>query len=131
MSFNHAVVWLDNQEAHVIHFNADASDTEIIKTKSKHPHLHHHAGTLGSGNVLPDDHYLHEVVKGIADTKEVLIVGPGSAKLKLIKHMHGHDPKVAEKIVGVETVDHPTDPQLLAYAKKYFVKVDGMLGDNF
>jgi hypothetical protein len=33
--------------------------------------------------------------------------------------------------VGVETVDHPTDPQLLAFAKKYFLKVDNMRGDNF
>ena len=131
MSFNHAVVWIDHLEAHVIHFSADASDTDIIKTKSKHPHLHHHAGTLGSGNVISDDNYLHEVAKNISDAREVLIVGHGSAKMQLIKHIHEHDPKVAEKIVGVETVDHPTDPQLLAFAKKYFIKADGMLGDNF
>lgn len=131
MSFKHAVVWIDNREAHVIHFNAETSDAEVIKTQSKHPHLHHHAGTLGSGNVTNDEHYLHAVTQGIADAQEVLVVGPGSAKLKLLKHIHGHDPKVTEKIVGVETVDHPTDPQLLAFAKKYFVKVDRMLGDNF
>lgn len=131
MSFNHAVVWIDHKEAHVIHFNAEASDTEIIKTRSKHLHLHHHRGTLGSGNVLSDDPYLHEVVKAIADAKEILVVGPGSAKMKLIRHIHGHDADVSGKIVGVETVDHPTDPQLIAFAKKYFVRVDRLRGDNF
>jgi hypothetical protein len=30
------------------------------------------------------------------------------------------------KIVGVETVDHPTDRQIIAYASKYFAKSDRM-----
>jgi hypothetical protein len=30
--------------------------------------------------------------------------------------------------VGVETVDHPTDGQIMAYAKTYFVGVDNMKG---
>ena len=33
----------------------------------------------------------------------------------------------AEKVVGVETVDHPSDGQLVAYARKYFVAKDRML----
>jgi hypothetical protein len=32
--------------------------------------------------------------------------------------------------VGIETVDHPTDGQLLAYAKKYFAKADALKGDT-
>jgi hypothetical protein len=38
---------------------------------------------------------------------------------------------VAQKILGVETVDHPTDPQLLAYAKKCFLRIDALKGDDF
>jgi hypothetical protein len=45
----------------------------------------------------------------------------------LIKHLHAHDPKIADKVVGVETIDHPTDGQLVAYARKYFVAKDRML----
>ena len=30
--------------------------------------------------------------------------------------------------MGVESVDHPTDGQLVAYARKYFVAKDRMLG---
>ena len=29
-------------------------------------------------------------------------------------------------IVGVETVDHPSDPQLVAHAKNYFMAADRM-----
>jgi stalled ribosome rescue protein Dom34 len=131
MSFNHAIVWIDHREAHVIQFNADASETETIKTHSKHQHLHHHQGTLGSGRIATDPAYLQAVIESLAGVKEVLVVGPGSAKLELIKHVHHHAPQVAEKIIGVETIDHPTDPQLLAYAKRYFLKIDKMRGDNF
>ena len=29
--------------------------------------------------------------------------------------------------MGIETLDHPTDPQLLAYAKHYFIRIDRMI----
>ena len=34
---------------------------------------------------------------------------------------------MAELVVGVETVDHPSDGQLIAYARKYFVARDLLL----
>jgi stalled ribosome rescue protein Dom34 len=126
MSLSHAVVWIDHQEAHVIQFNAEASESEIIKTKSKHKQVHQKAGVLGSGHNSSDQNYLHQVVQAVSEAGEILIVGPGSAKLELFKHAHNHDVKISEKIVGIETVDHPTDAQLLAHAKKYFVKADNM-----
>jgi hypothetical protein len=129
MSFKHAVVWVDHQEAHIIHFNAEEKMNKIIKSNSKHPHLHHKAGSSGSGHTAADESYLHEIISAVSDAQEILIVGPGSAKLKLVRHASKHDHKVADKIVAVETVDHPSDAQLLAYAKKYFVPVDIMLGD--
>ena len=58
---------------------------------------------------------------------EILIVGPGHAKLELIKHIHSHDQGVSDKVIGVETVDHPSDAQLVAFARKYFVAKDRIL----
>lgn len=129
MSFNHAVVWIDHQEAHVIEFNADSYENHTIKTRSKHPHLHHKSGAVGAGNNDAPESYLHAVIDAVADVGEILIVGPGSAKLELIRHATKHDTEVTTRIVAVETVDHPDDAQLLAYAKKYFVRVDNMKGD--
>jgi len=126
MPLSHVVVWLDHQEAHVIQFNADTHENSTITTRSKHGHIHQKAGVVGCGHAATDQNYLHEVAATVAGCGEILIVGPGSCKLELIKHMNRHDPAIAEKVVGVETVDHPSDGQLLAYAKKYFLRVDNM-----
>ena len=130
MSFNHAVVWIDHTEAHVLHFTADAAENEKISAHSKHKKVHTKSGIPGSGHSPEDQKYYHEVAHAVADAAEILIVGPSSAKLALMKHMHKHDAAVADKVVGIESIDHPTDGQLLAYARHYFVKVDQMRGDT-
>jgi hypothetical protein len=50
----------------------------------------------------------------------VLITGPANAKTELVKHIERHVPTLSARIVGVETVDHPTDGELVAHARKYF-----------
>ena len=127
MSLNHAVIWIDHKEAHVMFLSQDAREAEIIKTKSTHSHLHHKANEVGSGRVSLDVKYLHSVMQAVKESKEILILGPGSAKLELIKHAHQHDQQIAANIVGVETVDHPSDKEILAYARKFFYKADQML----
>ena len=127
MSLNHAVIWIDHQEAHVMFLSEAASEAEVIRSKSTHTHLHHKGGEVGSGRLQLDEKYLHSVINAVNETKEILVIGPGSAKLELIKHAHQHDPRIAANIVGVETVDHPTDKEILAYARKFFYKADQML----
>jgi stalled ribosome rescue protein Dom34 len=90
--------------------------------------LHSRSGTLGSGKLPEDKQYYHAVVEALKGAEEILVVGPAQAKLQLIKHMHAHDQAVADKVVGVESIDHPTDGQLVAYARKYFAAKDRMLG---
>lgn len=120
----HVVVWLDHSEAHVIHFNRDESQTDIIKSATK-PHLHVKAG--GNGGRSADDRaYLEQVVSAVKDAQEILITGPGTEKTVLYKYMLKQHPNVAEKVVTVESSDHPTDNQLLAYARKFFVAADRM-----
>lgn len=120
----HVVVWLDHSEAHVIHFNRDESQTDIIKSASK-PHLHVKAG--GNGGRSADDRaYLEQVISSVKDAQEILITGPGTEKTVLYKLMLKQHPSVAEKVVSVESSDHPTDNQLLAYARKFFVASDRM-----
>ena len=126
MSTNHVAIWIDHKEAHILYF--DAAKNEIVKANSEHPHLHHKAHEMGSGKAPAETHYFHTVINAVADVNEILIVGPGSAKTELLKHAIAHDPAIAKKIVGVETVDHPTDGQVLNYAKAYFHKVDRLIG---
>lgn len=121
---NHVVIWIDHKEAHVIHFTPDASESELIKTHSTHPHLHVKSGIPGAGHAAESAPYFAEVANAIKESLEILIVGPGFEKLELMKYLLKHQPQVGEKVLSVETIDHPTDHQLLAYARKYFVRAD-------
>ncbi|MBI1889825.1 MAG: translational machinery protein [Burkholderiales bacterium] len=120
MKFGHVVVWLDQAEAHIIHFNREEASAELVKSS-----FHHLKAGVGAQHGSSEQAaYLEEVVKTLADADEILIVGPGLEKLTLVKYLLKHHHGVSEKVVGVETVDHPSDGQLLAYARKYFVRAD-------
>lgn len=127
MSHLHAVVWLDHSEAHVMHISPDDVEKSVIHPAEPHLHLHARSGTLGSGRKIEDQVYYHAIVQALAGAQEILVLGPAQAKLQLIKHIHAHDHGMADKVVGVETVDHPSDAQVVAYARKYFLAKDRML----
>lgn len=126
MPFNHVVVWLDHTEAHIIHFNRDTAEFTVIKTGEVTPRLHIKSGIPGSGRTAENSAYLNDIAGSVKDAQEILIVGPGLEKMSFIKHLQKQHRDTADKVVGVETVDHPSNGQLLAYAKKYFYKVDMM-----
>jgi stalled ribosome rescue protein Dom34 len=126
-SHYHAVIWIDHREARVFHFSA--ADVERLVLHPDHPtrHIHHKANSIGSGNAAEDRNFFQAVVGSIADCGAVLITGPGSAKDELVKHIDQHAPRLMKIITGVETVDHPSDAQLVAFAQHYFKAEDRML----
>jgi stalled ribosome rescue protein Dom34 len=70
-------------------------------------------------------HYFHEIIDAHKDAKEILIVGPGTAKTHLMSHVEAHKHNdFKKKVVGVQNMDHPTDNQILAEARKFFTKHD-------
>src|SRR3954465_8079941 len=113
-SFNHAVVWLDQAEAHVIHFSRNAAESETIKTTSQHKK----DGVQSNNRAADSTAYMDDVAAALLTAKEILIVGPGQEKLAFIKHLNKSHAETADKVVSVETVDHPNDGQLLEYARK-------------
>lgn len=127
MSHYHAVVWLDHSEAHVMHITPDDVEKSVVQPTNPHKKLHSKSGTVGAGKATEDHAYYHAIVEALQGAQEILVVGPAQAKLQLVKHIQAHDQAMAAKVVGVETIDHPTDGQLVAYARKYFVAKDKML----
>ena len=123
----HAVVWIDHREARVFHFSS--TDVEKLALHPDHPsrHIHHKANSIGSGRAAEDHDFFRAVAQSIADAGAVLITGPADAKTELSKYISQHDPKLMKVIVGVKTVDHPSDAQLVAYARHYFKTEDRML----
>ena len=123
----HAVIWIDHHEARVFHFSP--TDVERLVLHPDHPteHIHHKANSIGSGHASEDHAFLQAVAQSIADAGAVLVTGPANAKTELVKHISQHDPKLMRIIVGIETVDHPSDGQLVAHARHYFKAEDRML----
>lgn len=128
MSHFHAVVWLDHTEAHVMHFNREDVEKFTAHASDKHPRLHHKRGSSGSGHRAEDAHYFGEIVRLLGGAQEILLVGPGNAKLELVKYVHKHHHDLVDRIMGVESADHPTDGQIVAHARQYFMAKDRMLG---
>lgn len=126
MSHYHAVVWIDHREARVFHFSPTEAEKLTLHPDKPAKHLHHKAGELGSGHAGADHDFLHAVAQAFADAGAVLITGPGNAKNQLVKHIESHDAALKKLVAGVETIDHPSDGQLVAHARKYFKAEDRM-----
>ena len=122
----HAVMWIDHREARVFHFGRDEVETLVLHPDNPTLHIHHKSNIIGSGHEVLAPEFLHAAAQSIADAGAVLITGPSTAKTELMAHIEKHDPKLMKIILGVETVDHPSDKQLVAYARKYFKSADQM-----
>lgn len=129
MQANHVVVWLDHSEAHIIAFNRESAEHPVIvRAAQRNEHQHHRADSVGSGKAAEHPEYYEQIIAKIRHVPEWLVVGPANAKLGFTKHLHKQHANLEHRLVGLETVDHPSDGQLLAYAKKYFIAADRMSG---
>lgn len=142
MSTFHAVVWLDRQEAHVLMFDREHIEAQRIKSRTHHKatggHVGNHQGMHGRGAAASgahspqgghgagDDSYYHSVAQALQGVHEVLVTGPAQAKDEFRAHCERHDPAVAKTIVAVVSSDHPSDGQLVALARQYFLKHDAL-----
>jgi stalled ribosome rescue protein Dom34 len=122
----HAIIWIDHHEARVFHFGRADVERLVLHPHNPTLHIHHKANSIGSGHAAEDQDFLHRVAEAIAGAGAVLITGPANAKTELMKHIHHHDPDLIDVIAGMETVDHPSDGALVAYAKRYFKAADLM-----
>jgi stalled ribosome rescue protein Dom34 len=125
MQSQHTAVWIDHHEARVFHITQDGFDESTIRVP--HAHIHRHPKGPEGAKAHPDDahRFFRDVAQALLGAEEVLVLGPSTAKLQFLRYAHTHDPALDPKIVGVETVDHPTDPQIAAYAKRYFKEIGG------
>ena len=116
-------LWIDHRQAVIAVVTGDADDlTRIQSGLEKHVRF-----SGGEGN--PEDarerqfethlnKYYDKVVASLRDARSILIMGPGEAKQELEKRLR--DAGLGKAIVGVETTDKMTDPQIAAAARKRF-----------
>ncbi len=117
MFSTHAAVWIDHHEAHV--FCIDPSSFSASTVEAPH-HVPRHPKSEARAHNHPDDEprFFREVVRALGSATEILVVGPSTAKIHFVDFVREHAPAV--RVVGMETVDHPTARQLAAYVRRYF-----------
>lgn len=118
----HAAVWLDHNEARIFHVEKGRFEEESIVPERPQRKLHRRAGpaSVSGRRAVADTEYLHAIAKALEESQEILLMGPSTAKLELVKFVHTHYPSLVPRILGVETVDHPSDRQIVAYSRAYF-----------
>jgi hypothetical protein len=146
MTTNHAVVWMDGLEAHVLMFDREHVESQRIRSRTHHKatgghvgshQLMHGRGDSASGHHSPQGGhaetgkaYFEQVAGALEGVHEVLLTGPAQTKDEFCDYCKTNAKAVSKAIVGVVTTDHPTDPQVVALAKKYFLKSDKMLSNS-
>lgn len=121
MSLFHAVVWIDHHNADVLQFDAEHVEAQKVKASTRHSRTH------GSG-VRTEHEYFSHVCDALAEIPEILVTGPSTGIADFRHYVEKHRAPLAQQIVGYEVLDHPSERQLVAHARKAFLKIDRMNG---
>ncbi|HEX5388781.1 MAG TPA: hypothetical protein VFW67_03370 [Burkholderiaceae bacterium] len=121
MTTFHAVVWMDHTQAHVLMFDREHVEAQRVKARSQHTPKHGHVGA--------DKAFFEEIAQALQGVSEVLVAGPAKAKIEFRDFCKHHAHAVDKAIVDVVNADHPTDAQLVAMARQYFLKYDQKAAD--
>ena len=114
MSLFHAVVWIDHHNAKVLQF--DAQQVQVRKVQAHN----HNTGQHGS-TVRTEHEFFGEVCDELAGIGQVVVTGSHMALTSFRHYVDKHRVSLVEHVLGWEIVDRPTEAQLVAYARKYFV----------
>ncbi len=124
----HSIVWIDHQKAVVWNFNDDAQTKSLVKSHDQHQRIHVRQSPRKGGHETPEElQFFRDVSQSLAGVEEIVIIGPAHAKEEFAGFLKKKHPQIGAKVVAVETADHPTDAQLLAYARKHFKVLDRMI----
>ena len=122
----HAVIWIDHSESKLFYVAIDRVDQLVVKSHATGHHLQHKANVTGSGHRGVDKEYFKRIAEALTHSGAILITGPATAKLELKNFLTEHYPDLAKRISAVETLDHPSDRELVALARKFFKADDRM-----
>jgi stalled ribosome rescue protein Dom34 len=121
MTYFHAVLLIDHHEARLLQFDAEHVQASRVK---EHRHLSHRHRS----GVRTMHEFFGEVCDALEGITEVLVTGSHTAIADFERYAHKHRPAIAGHLVGHEMVDQPTEPQLVALARRWFLRHDRMTG---
>lgn len=115
-----AIVWIDHREAKIFLFNAAEVDRMMLHPHDPTRHIRYNASKDGKDETPSKDAFLEQVTAGVSNAKAILITGPSNETSELAAHLRRHHLNIASCVVGIETIDHPSDGALLAVARLFF-----------
>ena len=124
-----AGLWIDHKEAIIVFIAADGAEETNRHESNMEKHVRFHGSSSGEGQAEDQrdrqfathlDKYYDDVVAMLRDAQAILIFGPGEAKGEFKKRLAHKG--MGERVVGVETTDKMTDPQIAAKVRQYFQK---------
>ena len=130
MSHYHAVVWLDHQKATAWHFSSTDKSNTVIRAADQHGRVHSRKSTHGGHREPADPKFFAEVAQALNGAHEILVMGPAQTKHEFANYLREKHPPLARAIVAVENADHPSEAEVLAYARRHFKAIDRMFGTS-
>jgi stalled ribosome rescue protein Dom34 len=120
----HAVVWIDHKQARIFHFDVEEADRTVIRDHVARDILSRDKRT--GDRIEENKPFFEDVAKAIADARAILIVGPAQEKDFFAKFLSQKHPAIRAHVEAVEKADHPTDGELLDFARRYVKAADHM-----
>ncbi len=127
MSYYHSVVWIDHEKATAWQFTSTEQTSKVIRAHDQHQKVHSRKSTHGGHKKPADVRFFEEVSGALSGTHEILIIGPAQTKHDFATYLRDKHAALGKGIVAVENADHPTDGEVLAYARRHFKALDRML----
>jgi hypothetical protein len=121
MTTHHAIVFIAHENAQVLQFDAEHVESKTIKAHSHHTRQH-------GSDVRTEHEFFAQVCDALDGIAEVLVAGASTGLADFQRYVRKHRAALVPKFVAFQTVDHPTENQLVALARQYFLKHDRMTG---
>ena len=128
-------LWIDHRKALIVTMTDKGEVIKLIisalEKQARRSPSARHSGTFESQKVPADDSrqrartghlniYYDAVIAAIRNAESILIFGPGEAKGELEQRLKRNN--LGGRIVGVETMDKMTGPQIAAKVRKHFAR---------
>lgn len=122
MSLFHAVAFVDHHSAQVLQFDS----VQVMERKVRE----HQSFTRQHASSVRTEHaFFGQVCDALQGIAEVLVTGGHSGLADFKHYVDNHRPLTAKSIVAYQVVDHPSEAELVALARKHFHQYDQMHGD--
>ena len=126
MHNNHMLVWIDHTEAKLFEIGRHPVDSQTILDAGA-PHSVHRKRDHAERANSPDEHiFMEAIATALTESAGIVIVGPGQARTELASFLETRFPAISRNVWAIEAMDHPTDPELVAYGHIYFRKEEKM-----